>query len=237
MPSITPGPTPTLPSMPTATATPEVKPTPTGGPITSVTPTPVPIHLSVSTSTPLDLSGVIDEHGVTQNQLAITVTDIGAEMEIPQGATALTVDGDPLRAISVRRVAVPLAPPADYQIVGLAYDFGPTGATFNPPMTLTMQYDPALCPEGITQEDLAIAYYDAQAGKWVQIECAVDTASHTVTAQVSHLNLFAVLGKAAPASSVSGVNELLVGGIIAGVIVIGAGAYFLVRRKRSTQSS
>jgi hypothetical protein len=157
-------------------------------------------------------------------------------MEICQGATALTVDGEALRAMSVRRVAVAPAPPADSHIIGLAYDFGPTGATFNPPMTLILQYDPALCPEGMAQEDLVIAYYDAQAGKWVQLECTVHTTSHTITAQVSRLNLFAILGKTAPAPSASGVNESLVGGIIAGVIVIGAGAYFLVRRKRSTQS-
>jgi hypothetical protein len=178
---------------------------------------------------------VIDKDGVTQNQLAITFTDIGAELEICQGATALTVDGEALRAISLLRVAVAPAPPADCHIIGLAYDFGPAGATFNPPLTLTLQYDPASCPKGITQEDLVIAYYDAQAGKWVQLECTVDTTSHTITAQVSQLNLVAILGKAAP--SASGVNWSLAGGIIAGVIVIGAGSYFLVRRKRSTQSS
>jgi len=179
---------------------------------------------------------VIDKDGVTQYQLAITCADTGAEMEICQGATALTVDGEALRAISVRRVAVAPPPPSDSYIIGLAYDFGPTGATFNPPMTLILQYDPALCPKVINQEDLAIAYYDAQAGKWVQLKCTVDTTSHTITAQVGHLNLFAILGKTAQAPSTSAVNESLVGGIIAGVIVIGAGVYFL-RRRRSTQSS
>jgi LPXTG-motif cell wall-anchored protein len=134
-------------------------------------------------------------------------------------------------------VALTTEPPDDYQIIGLAYDFGPTGADITPPMTLILRYDPALCSEGITQEDLVIAYCDEQAGKWVPIASAVDTTSHTVTAQMSHLNLVAILGITAQVPSVSGVNESLVGGIIVGVIIIGAGAYFLVRRKRNTQSS
>jgi len=237
MPSMTPGPTPTLPAMPTVTASAEVTPTPAGVPIPTVTPTPVRVYLSFSTSTPLDLSGVIDKDGVTQCQLAITCADAGAEMEICQGATALTVNGESLRAMSVRGVAVAPAPPADSYIIGLAYDFEPTGATFNPPMTLILQYDPALCPEGTTQEDLGIAYYDAQSGKWVQLVSSVDTTSYTVTAQVGHLNLVAILVKASQAPNVSNVNESLVGGITAGVIVIGVGAYYLVRRKRSTRSS
>jgi hypothetical protein len=180
---------------------------------------------------------VIDKDGVVQYQLAITFTDIGADIDICQGATALMVDGEALRAISVGRVSMPPAAPVDSYIIGLGYDFGPTGAAVNPPMTLILQYDPALCPKGVAQEDLFIAYYDAQAGEWVPIASVVDTTSHTVTAQVGHLNLVAILGKAAPAPRASGVNESLVGGIVAGVIVAGAVAYFLVRRGRSTQSS
>jgi len=235
MPSPTPGPTPTPPATPTTTIA-EVTATPTCGPLCAVTPTSQQVNLSVSTSTPIDLSGVVDEYGVTQSQLAMTFTDIGAEIDVRQGATVLTVDGAPLRVINVGVVSMPPAPPVDSYIIGLGYDFVPAGATVNPAMTLILQYDPALCPKGVAQEDLFIAYYDVRAGMWVRLECTVNTISHTVAAEVGQFSLFAIVGKAAPAPGASRVNESLLGGVIAGVIVMGAVAYFFVRR-RSTQSS
>ncbi len=44
---------------------------------------------------------------------------------------------------------VPPTPPEDFSVIGLVYDFGPNGATFDPPITLTITYDPALIPEGL----------------------------------------------------------------------------------------
>ena len=178
---------------------------------------------------------MIGENGVIQNAVEITFSDIGAEIKIEQGATALTADGNPLSTIDVQPVAQPPAPITDYHIIGLAYDFGPSGATFNPPATITLPYDPASFPDNVSQDDLVIAYYDTQAGNWVQLNCTVDIASHTVTAQVSHFTTFAILGKAAQPGK-SEFNWTLVGVVIGAVIIIGVGGYFLIIRRRKAKA-
>jgi len=244
VPTLTPVPTPMPTPVPTTTPVPTPTPTsipegtgaPTTVPIPVVTPTPAPVHLTISTSTPLDLSDVIGENGVTQNAVEITFSDIAAEIKIGQGATVLTAEGNPLQTMSVQPVAQPPAPLSDYRIIGLAYNFEPSGATFNPPATITLPYDPVLLPKNISQDDLAIAYYDAQSGNWVQLNCTVDTLSHHVTAQVSHFTMFAILGKAAQPGK-SEFNWTLVGVVIGAVmIIIGVGGYFLVIHRRKAQA-
>ena len=91
----------------------------------------------------------------------------------------------------------PPASPEDASVIGLVYDFGPDDATFDPPVTLTISYDPAEMPEGFSEENLAIAYWDADAGEWVVLEdCSVDPATHTISAPVSHFTPFTVLAVA-----------------------------------------
>ena len=48
-------------------------------------------------------------------------------------------------------------PPKDTSIIGLAYNFGPDRATFDPPITLTRSYDPNDIPESVAEEDLVLA--------------------------------------------------------------------------------
>ena len=122
-----------------------------------------------------------------------------AKIEVSQGTTALTPEGTPLEAIQVQPVEEPPAPTGAH-IIALAYDFGPDGVTFAPPVTITLEYDPALLPEGVAEEDLVIAYFNVETGEWVELDCVVDPATHTVTGQASHFTLFAILGKAGAAA-------------------------------------
>ncbi|GAI77910.1 unnamed protein product, partial [marine sediment metagenome] len=89
----------------------------------------------------------------------------------------------------------PPPPPEEAEIVGLAYDFGPDGATFDPPITLEYTYDPADFPEGVAEEDLVIAMWDEELGEWVELPCTVDPVTHTITASVSHFTTFAVIAR------------------------------------------
>jgi len=133
---------------------------------------------------------------------------------------------------------IPL-PPADCHIIGLAYDFGPEGATFDPPLSITLEYDPALCPEGVAEENLVIAYYDVEMGKWVDLgHVVVDKETHRITAQVSHFTVFAILGKAALTSPSAPLSWWLITLIVAAILIIlGLGVYLLIRRGRSMPAS
>jgi hypothetical protein len=75
-----------------------------------------------------------------------------------------------------------------------ALELGPTGATFNPPVTVNMQYDPSTLPAGAGQGDLVIAYYDTTTGTWVPLNnIVIDTVNHTIRCTTTHFTQFAVL--------------------------------------------
>jgi len=124
-------------------------------------------------------------------------------IHIEKGTVALGADGKRLDTLEVVIVDDPPAPPEDSSIVGLPYDFGPDGATFDPPMALTWQYDPDDLPEGVSEETLTLAYYDVGTGEWVELECVVDTETNTVTASISHFTVFALVGRVAVAPPVA----------------------------------
>jgi len=118
---------------------------------------------------------------------------------ISEGTTGLTEEGEPLNEISMVQMQVSPPPPEGANIIGLIYDFGPDGATFDPPVTITFTYEESLIPEDVSEENLVIAIWDSAAGEWVMLEsCVVDQVNHTITAPVSHLTLFALIAKLAP---------------------------------------
>ena len=164
-------------------------------PTTSPTPPPPPI-----TITPVDIPGFtatvlleVDDEGIVQTTTRLTTNDGKMSLDISQGTRMLDADGNPLTSISAGVEPSPPAPPPEAAVI-LAYNLGPAGATFEPPLTLTMTYDPGEIPEGVAEEDLYIAYWDSS--EWVILETTVDTVAKTVSCQVSHFGLFAVFSPA-----------------------------------------
>jgi hypothetical protein len=121
-------------------------------------------------------------------------------LTIPAGTKALDKNGNPLTTFTININTSPPAPPTGTNIIGLAYNFGPDGATFAPPITLTWSYDPNTLPSGVAEQDLVIAYYDVAAGTWVELPGTVNTTNDTITTPVSHFTVFAIIGKAKPAA-------------------------------------
>jgi len=177
-----------------------------------------------------------------------------AILTLGTGTAALTATGTALQSISATQICSKIPPaPAGAYIIGCAYDYTPNNATFNPPVTLTLRYDPNILPAGVDARTLALAYYDSTAGKWVPRPSTVATLNHIVTAQVSHFTLFAVYAPApvatptptatvtpAPPTStptpspVSGkkTNPGAIIGVVVAVIVIGLVLYLLLRRRK-----
>ena len=169
-------------------------------------------------------------------------------LNIAKGTMALTAEGAPLQSITMEEVCFDLPPaPAGAYIIGCAFDYQPDGATFSPPITLTIKYDPGLLPAGFDESKLVIASYDTATGKWVVYPSIVDTVNHTITAQISHFTLFAVYAAApapaptptvaptptpTPTPAAGETNTWLIIGSVIAVIVIGLAMYlFLGRRK------
>ena len=131
--------------------------------------------------------------GELQETIEATSEDGNLTIILPQGNVALGKDGKRLKGLEAAVDESPPDPPEDANIIGLAYDFGPDGATFDPPMVLTWHYDPDTLPEGVAEKDLVLAYYDEDAGKWVELTCTVDPVTHIITAAVSHFTTFAII--------------------------------------------
>jgi hypothetical protein len=187
-----------------------------------------------------DISEFVSDEGVVTEDIKVVVApsaEPGAEpgvreitIDIPKGTAALNKEGEPLEGIDVEEVA-PHTPPAGKNIIGMPYDFGPDGATFDPPIDITFRYDPADIPEEVAPETLIIAYYDTVSGRWVELEnIVVDPVTHTVTGKASHFTVFAVLVPAVSPETNRWWIWLMVGLMLAGIA-----AYILVKRRAAPE--
>jgi len=138
----------------------------------------------------------ISDEGEILETIEATSADGMLTITIPEGTIALDKEGEPLSSLTVDVDPSPPDPPEDAYIIGLAYDFGPAGATFDPAITFTWSYDPADIPVGVAEEDLVIAYYNEVLGEWVELPCEVDRPP--LTASVSHFTTFAIIGAVPP---------------------------------------
>jgi len=140
----------------------------------------------------------VDAQGVTTGGVAITggCLDCNGKLIIPEGTTALDAAGNPLSGVTVQAPgSVPDAPDGA-SILGVC-DFGPDGATFNPAITINMNYEQAgLTAAGLAPEDLTLAYYDDAAGEWTRLPgmTVVNFTSQTVSGAVGHFTTIAVIG-------------------------------------------
>jgi len=144
-----------------------------------------------------EASSPISSSGEILEKIEATSEDGTLTLTIPEGTIALDKDGNPLTSLEAEVDTSPPPPPKDASIIGLAYNFGPDEATFDPPITLTWSYDPNDIPEGVAEEDLVVAWYDEAANKWVELDCIVDTGNNTITASIEHFTTFAIMGMVA----------------------------------------
>jgi len=126
--------------------------------------------------------------------------DAKAQVTVPAGTIGLTAEGEPLTGISVTENTLPPPAPADHAVVALTYNFGPEGATFDTPVSITLTYSEADLPAGAEEEDLKIAVWNELTGEWDKLASSVDATNNTITAQVSHFSTFTVLVATIPAS-------------------------------------
>ncbi len=150
-----------------------------------------------------DVRGMVGTGCVFLKSLTATSKDGLCTLTIPEGTVALTDELECL--INIAMLVMDDPPPLPKYGIGLVYDFQPSGATFEPPITLEFSYDPGDIPEGIAEEDLAIAYYDEETGEWVDLKCTVHPETNTITASISHFTAFTVLGlEVVPAAFIPG---------------------------------
>ncbi|UCB42445.1 MAG: hypothetical protein JSV77_08270 [Dehalococcoidales bacterium] len=146
------------------------------------------------------VANIVDTEGYFIKEFIALSDDGLASLTLPEGTQALKEDGDPISVITMVTMDPQPDPPTDNSVIGLVYDFDPDGATFDPPITITITYDPATLPEGVEEENLTIAMWDEDTGTWTKLPSTVDTENKTVSAQIDHFTGFAILAAHAPAA-------------------------------------
>ncbi len=116
----------------------------------------------------------------------------------PSGGTASSGDGRgsvtvPAGALSqdtAIAVAVASNPPAGN--IGTAYDFGPDGTNFSQPVTISITYDDANLPGGVTESNLTLG--TVANNQWTAVANAtVDTVTNVVSGTTTHFSVYGVI--------------------------------------------
>lgn len=148
----------------------------------------------IENDNPVELGMVIRNMRITAHFVPDTI-EFASEDEVlsvivPEGTTALDNEGEPLAFVEFNEADTPLLP-EQTEVIGLAYELEPRGATFDPSVTILWKYDPADIPSGVAEENLVIAYNDGV--EWIELASDVDAEDDTVTTEVDHFTIFALI--------------------------------------------
>ena len=155
----------------------------------AATPTPVStIDLSIGGT----FASFNTSSGVIQQPVNVTSVDGTINLHIPAGTTALYGEGGPLDRLNMASINDYPYPSGNRKVVA-AFDFNPAGATFNPGIAITLRYDPAKIPSGVSESKLVVAFYNESAESWEYISNGVvNTSAHTITFTTTHFTVFAI---------------------------------------------
>src|SRR5215813_484388 len=123
--------------------------------------------------------------------MAYRVAHDGAALDIPAGA--LSAD----TTLSITPLAAGAMAPVDQGLVNTTpgpragYRMGPPGQRFASPITITLPYDPASLPDGQSDANVNIFWFDTAALRWTPLKRAsIDRRNQTVTARTDHFTDF-----------------------------------------------
>jgi hypothetical protein len=77
-----------------------------------------------------------------------------------------------------------------FTFAGMAYEIGPDGATFSPPISVTFT-----SPQVHWGQDYTVKTFDKKSGTWQDLPTSFDATTGTITAQFSHLCTFALFSE------------------------------------------
>jgi DNA-binding beta-propeller fold protein YncE len=83
--------------------------------------------------------------------------------------------------------------PSSSKMVGLAYNLGPPGTTFDLPITLICHYTHDQIPSVVNEADVYLAYYDENTQKWVPLPGTLDTNANNITVSIYHFSTYTMI--------------------------------------------
>ena len=139
----------------------------------------------------ISLSGRLDAAGALTEDVQVVSEDGLAVLSLAKGSKLLDAQGQPLAEITI--TATRLQFRMDAAWVGEAYEFGPAGATLDPPAPLAISYDPrANYPFAYEDIDTTLVYMAYLGGDGPARPALARVAGKTasITAKIDHLGAF-----------------------------------------------
>jgi hypothetical protein len=153
--------------------------------ITGLTATPSPV--------------LIGQDGYIHGNYELKSGDGAITLELTSANGCWDVNGRVLTSIDAGINISPPTADGDNAVV-CAYTFGPSGAQFNPALTLTLNYGAVVTNAGVSENSLYAAGWDGT--QWQTLSDVVDTTQKTITIQISHFSTYAIIGQVLPPAPV-----------------------------------
>ncbi len=152
-----------------------------------------------------------DAEGAVRHATVITTAEEDVSLSIGQGVVAQDQFGRPLDSVTIQSAPLkdlPAAGPGTTP-VGRAVRCGPSGATFDPPITVSFTLTPEEWDQAGAGERFVVRWYNSATGAWEPLPAVVHPATRTITATVAHFTLIAPFVEAAPVEilAAGGVEE------------------------------
>jgi hypothetical protein len=130
------------------------------------------------------------ENGFVTENTVVELKDAGIKLEIERG-TEITQISKRVFTIDIRGKDI-LQQYFDTNVADKIYNLGPDNAQFSKPVKLTVSYDTDILPEGVTEDELSIVYYDEELARWVAVDTIVDKNKKIAVADINHFSLYSL---------------------------------------------
>ena len=134
----------------------------------------------------------LDSNGRIENPAQLNSTDGNLTLDIDKSTSMTDSSGAHLKSLSASVLASPPAPPAE-NLMLLAYELGPEGAAFNPPLILTLRYDFDKSGVEVQRDTVTLAYWNGS--QWISVPSKWDESTGTMTSQISHFSQYALIAQ------------------------------------------
>lgn len=147
-----------------------------------------------------------DATGRTIASSTLTSSDGRITIGIPAGTKAISSTGALVESISVSTPSSPPPPPTGKNIVGVPFEVGPSGTSFDQLVTLTFPVDLKTLPQGTDPNSVVVAYFNTTTAQWFSLPTTFvpagpgGTSPTMFQATTTHLTTFAILVSQPPAA-------------------------------------
>ena len=142
-------------------------------------------------SLPINVGTIhVANNGFVLDDVEVQSTDMQTSLSIPQGTTAKDKNGNALRTVRIDPLSNVPPLPENNNIIGIPYEFSPSGATFNPAIEISFKYDNI--PDNTY---LTIVFWNGS--QWIELTDVV-VKDGMVIGKTTHFTKFALISVPKP---------------------------------------